>query len=67
MEEVVVYSTGCPRCKILEKKLAEKGVSFSENRSVEDMLSLGITEVPILQVGGERLSFSQAIQWVNNK
>ena len=67
LEQVVVYSTGCPRCKILEKKLTEKGVSFTENNSVEEMLELGIMEVPVLQVGGERLNFSQAIQWANNQ
>ncbi len=67
MMKIILYSTECPRCKILEKKLTEKGVSFTENNSVEEMLKLGIIEVPVLQVDGERLNFSQAVQWVNNQ
>lgn len=67
LENVIVYSTGCPRCKILKKKLAEKGISFTENSSTEEMLKLGITEVPVLQLDTERLDFSHAVQWVNNQ
>lgn len=27
---VVVYSTGCPKCQILKKKLEEKDIEFTE-------------------------------------
>ena len=33
--------------------------------SVDTMLSLGITQVPVLSVDGRLLSFSQANEWIN--
>jgi len=63
----ILYSTGCPRCKVLEKKLESKGIAYEKNNSVEEMLSLGITEVPVLNVYGQLLSFSEANEWINNQ
>lgn len=63
----ILYSTGCPRCKVLEKKLESKGIAYENNNSVEEMLSLGITEVPVLNVCGQLLSFSEANEWINNQ
>ena len=62
---VVLYSTGCPRCKVLRQKLDSKGISYTVNSSVEEMLALGISQVPILSVDGELLPFTKAIEWVN--
>ena len=44
---LVLYSTGCPKCGILKKKLDERGMQYQENTAVEEMLSLGITSVPV--------------------
>ena len=63
----ILYSTGCPRCKVLEKKLESKGIAYEKDNSVEEMLSLGITEVPVLNVYGQLLSFSEANEWINNQ
>lgn len=65
--ELVLYSTGCPKCRVLKKKLSDKGLAFEENSSVDEMEKLGITEVPVLSIDGELLEFSAAIQWVNNQ
>lgn len=62
---VTMYSTGCPRCLILKKKLEEKGIEFEINDSIEKMLSLGISEVPYLDTGTELLDFRDAVKWVN--
>lgn len=63
---VILYSTGCPKCRVLKKKLTDKHIIFEENNSVEEMESLGLVEVPALSVDGDLLEFSKAIQWVNN-
>ena len=63
----ILYSTECPRCKVIEKKLESKGIAYEKNNSVEEMLSLGITEVPVLNVYGQLLSFSEANEWINNQ
>lgn len=64
---VIMYSTGCPRCTVLKKKLEEKGIVFTINDSEEEMLTLGFTEVPVLNVGGVLMQFAEAIKWVNEQ
>ena len=38
MNEVVLYTTHCPKCEILAKKLTEKGVGFEVVTDVDEML-----------------------------
>ena len=64
--DIILYSTGCPKCNVLKSKLAEKNIEFVENNSVEDMMGLGITQVPVLSVCGVLLDFKKAVTWVNN-
>lgn len=65
--EIVLYSTGCPKCRILLKKLDSKGLNYTENKSVEEMQELGITSAPVLKVGEELLDFKSAIRWVDKQ
>ena len=63
----ILYSTGCPKCEVLKKKLAEKGVQYTENNSVDEMLKLGIEAIPVLKVNDRLLDFKEAIDWVNKQ
>lgn len=65
--KIILYSTGCPRCEVLKKKLAEKSVNYTEVTSVEDMLAIGIKEVPVLSVDETLMNFKDAVDWVNNQ
>lgn len=62
---IVLYSTGCPKCSILKKKLEEKQIPYDTVTDVKEMLALGINEVPVLSVNGELMSFPNAVKWVN--
>ena len=64
---VVVYSTNCPKCKVLESKLAAKQIPYEVNTDVEEMRKLGIMEAPMLEVDGELLGFVAAVGWVNGQ
>ncbi len=64
---IILYSTGCPKCNILKKKLSEKNIVFEENTSVDEMIEMGLMEAPALGVDGEILNFPKAIEWVNNR
>lgn len=64
---VVFYTTGCPKCGVLKKKLDAKGIKYEENNSVMEMLSLGITQVPVLKVEDKFLEFSEANNWINQQ
>lgn len=63
--ELILYSTGCPKCRVLKKKLMDKGLAFEENTSIDDMERLGFTELPILCIDGNAYEFPAAVQWVN--
>lgn len=63
--KIILYSTGCPKCKVLKHKLEEKGIAYTENNAVDEMLSLGIAQVPVLSVDGELLDFKLAVEWTN--
>ena len=60
----ILYSTGCPRCKILKKKLSEMGVEYVENNNVDEMLALGFNDVPMLSVDGKLMNFGEAVKWL---
>ena len=64
---IKVYSTGCPRCKVLEAKLQQKGIDYSIENDQDAMKEKGILSVPYLEVDDELLEFGQAIKWVNNR
>lgn len=67
MDEVIFYSTGCPKCSVLKKKLDGKHIEYVENNSVEDMLAMGFDALPVLEVNGKIMEFKESIDWVNQK
>ena len=48
--EIILYSTGCPKCNILTKKLDEKHLDYKTIDDEKLMLEKGLTEVPWLEV-----------------
>lgn len=67
MEQIIMYSTGCPRCNILKKKLEQAGIPFEENTDEKLMLSMGFEEVPILKVNNTFLSYTEAVKWISGQ
>lgn len=67
MEKIILYSTGCPKCTILKKKMDERNIQYEEENSVDKMLELGMTQLPMLSVDGNMMDFRDAIIWVNKK
>ena len=63
----ILYSTNCPKCKVLETKLKNKNIEFKICNDVDLMLSKGIQQAPYLEVDNELMDFSNAIKWVNEK
>ena len=65
--DVILYSNGCPRCRVLKQKLDAKSITYAEENSVDKILAMGISQVPVLSVDGELLAFGQANEWVNKQ
>ena len=62
-----LYSTHCPKCQILEKKLSQKGIEYTEVNDMQSMLDMGLQSVPWLEVDGQILDFNQANKWINEQ
>lgn len=69
MNNVFLYSTNCPKCKILETKLKQKNIDFSIKNSEDDLQELfneGFREMPVLEIDGKKYTFGDAVKLVNN-
>ena len=60
-----LYTTGCPKCIILKKKLNEKNIEYVEINDIKQMIAMGLKSVPWLEVNGQMMDFNQANQWIN--
>lgn len=65
---ITLFTTHCPRCKVLEAKLAQKGVTYDEVTDIAEMEKLGIMSVPTLCIDQDDeyklLNFKQAVDWI---
>ena len=64
--EVILYSTHCPRCLVLEEKLEDADVEFSIVEDENAIKDKGFLSAPILEVDSECMDFSKAVKWVNS-
>ena len=62
---IILYSTDCPKCKVIESKLKDKNIKFETCKDVDLMQEKGFTMAPMLEVDGEIMDFIKANKWVN--
>lgn len=64
---VVLYTVGCSKCKVLSMKLDNKKIPYEVCTDIEIMKSMGFIQAPMLEVDGKIMNFTEAIEWVNNQ
>ena len=64
---IVLYSTHCPKCNILETKLKQSGIVYEEINDMDLMLSKGFTSVPKLEVDGVVYDYKDAVDWIKEQ
>ena len=62
---IILYTTHCPKCMVLEKKLKSKNIEYVENTDTDLMISKGFGTTPMLEVDGEIMNFVAANAWIN--
>ena len=62
--DVILYSTNCPKCKVLEKKLNSSGIDYSIVTDVDVMERKGFQSAPVLEVDDKIYEFSEAVKWL---
>lgn len=64
---IKLYSTGCPKCKVLKIKMGLKNIAFEEINDIELMKARGFMSAPMLDVDGKVYNFIDALQWVKEQ
>lgn len=67
MEKVILYSTHCPRCKVIEIKLKQKHIDYEECNDVKVMKEKGFEMAPQLEVDGVVMDFKVAMKWIGEQ
>ena len=67
MDKLILYSTGCPKCNVLKKKMDSKNIKYVECNSISEMEKLNISSVPMLMVNGELMMFNEAVDYINKR
>ena len=62
---MILYSTKCPKCKVLETKLKMKNIPYEVSYNIDELIEKGIMSAPVLEVNGEFMLFADAIKYVN--
>lgn len=64
---ITFYSTNCPKCQILAKKMNKQGIPYTTVTDINIMLNKGMQSAPYLEMeDGTLLNFMQANQWLKN-
>lgn len=63
--KVILYTTHCPKCKVLEQKLKQKGIEFEVVEDQDVMIEKGFMEAPMLEVDNNYKNYNESIKWLN--
>lgn len=63
---VTLYTTHCPKCKVIEKKLTMKGIEYVEVSDKQKLIDLGFKSTPVLEVDGRIYNFKEANDYINS-
>lgn len=65
---ITLYTIDCYNCKRLEDKLNDCGISYDVCKDKSKMAELGMTVMPVLQIGNDSfLNFKEAMKWINDQ
>lgn len=66
-----LFSTNCPKCKVIGLKLNQKKIEFEIITDTETVVNVGkehgILSAPILQVDDRYMDFTQALKYINER
>lgn len=65
--KAVLYSTHCPCCEALEERLRQAKIEYDIVSDTEQILALGITHVPVLEIDRRQMNYLAAIRWLNER
>ena len=64
MNNIVLFSNGCPRCKVLKQKLDDKQINYTISDNFDEVMDQGLQTAPILKVNNEYYQFGDAVKLI---
>lgn len=64
---ITLYTTHCPRCKVLKAKLDSENIDYEVVEGEEAIREKGFVTTPLLEVDDNILTFAEAMQWINTR
>lgn len=65
MKNIILFSSGCPKCKVLKQKLDDRKIEYEVSEDFDELIEQNLQTVPVLKVNGEYYQFGEAIKVVN--
>ena len=62
--KVKLYTTHCPKCKILEERLNEKKVKYEVIDNIEELQKMNFKSVPNLEIDGKIYNYLDSIRYL---
>ena len=66
MNNIVLFSNGCPRCKVLKQKLDDKQINYTISDDFDEVMNQGLQTAPVLKVNNEYYQFGDAVKLLEN-
>ena len=64
---MTLYSTNCPKCKVLKEKLDSLNIDYTVCDDMNLMIEKGFLSVPMLEVNDKIMTFNEAIKWLSEQ
>ena len=64
---VTLFSTNCPKCRVLEQKLNQKNIAFDISDNIQEVIDQGFMSAPVLKIGDDYMDFTTAITWLKEQ
>lgn len=64
---ITLYSNHCPCCEVLSKELHSAGIPFTTFTDIDQMLSMGFTHLPMLDIDDQLLTYPESLKWIKER
>ena len=62
---IVLYTTHCPKCQVLTKKLNAANINYEVCEDVKIMEEKNFSSIPVLEINNKVYNFTEAVQLIN--
>jgi len=66
LNNVILFSNGCPRCKVLKQKLDDKQIKYTINEDFDELIENGLQTAPVLKVDDNYYQFGEAVKFIGD-